>query len=639
MQKIIILFKTHLDLGFTDLAENVVKNYREKFLPDAMRVARQLRGEKERFIWTTGSWLVQDYLEHGEHPELLEDAIAHGEIRWNGLPFTTHTELMDTGLFSYGIRISQSLDARFGMHTTAAKMTDVPGHTRGIIPLLIRAGIRFLHIGVNPASTPPEVPSLFRWRTEGGEEIVVMYNHDYGEMTPVGEDGCYAYFAHTGDNHGPQSADSIREIYQKLHAQYPEAELVAGTLEDLAREALAHKEKLPVIEGEIGDTWIHGIGCDPGKVSGYRGLLRYAKTLPEEECRKLYAQLLPVPEHTWGLDEKTWLGKTKEVGYCLGEHENFERSRFEAVRNTPKYRLMEVSWREQRSYLERAVLALSDAYREGAKAAVSAYKRKPSVVEGYCELQPDRPFAAGGYLVEINRQGAVSRLEKDGILLADSGHLLGKFLYEVFSEKEFERFRSRYATSDEDWAIEDFGKLGMSEAVDCYHRYEPTVRSIWQKDNHVVVRMTLPEDARQQYGGMELLELSLVFSEQQVDFDFAWFGKHATRVAEASWLQFAPPQKVETMEKLGQLITPGEVINGGNKRLHAVAQEVHFETVTLSTLDAPLVNLGEPFLLNFTRERAPVDRGVCVNLHNNTWGTNFVMWYEENARFRFSIKY
>ncbi len=37
-------------------------------------------------------------------------------------------------------------------------MTDVPGHTRSIIAPLARAGIRFLHVGVNPACTVPGVP-------------------------------------------------------------------------------------------------------------------------------------------------------------------------------------------------------------------------------------------------------------------------------------------------------------------------------------------------------------------------------------------------------------------------------------------------------------------------------------------------
>lgn len=202
MKKIIVIFKTHLDIGFTDLSENITRCYMKEYIPNALRVAREMRGEKERFIWTTGSWLIQKYLEEGEERELLEDAVRHGEIRWHGLPFTTHTELMNEELFTYGLGISKKLDQRFDMQTIAAKLTDVPGHTKSMIPHLYQAGIRFLHVGVNPASTRPDVPDLFRWRADSGEEITVMYNGAYGELTEIGNSGAAVYFAHTGDNRG-----------------------------------------------------------------------------------------------------------------------------------------------------------------------------------------------------------------------------------------------------------------------------------------------------------------------------------------------------------------------------------------------------------------------------------------------------
>jgi len=63
-----------------------------------------------------------------------------------------------------GIGLSQALDRRFGKNTTGAKMSDVPGHTRGLITPLAAQGIKFLDIGVNEASTVPEVPPLFLWK-------------------------------------------------------------------------------------------------------------------------------------------------------------------------------------------------------------------------------------------------------------------------------------------------------------------------------------------------------------------------------------------------------------------------------------------------------------------------------------------
>lgn len=43
-------------------------------------------------------------------------------------------------------------------------MTDVPGHTLGMVPFLAKQGVKYLHIGVNDGSHLPEVPRIFRWR-------------------------------------------------------------------------------------------------------------------------------------------------------------------------------------------------------------------------------------------------------------------------------------------------------------------------------------------------------------------------------------------------------------------------------------------------------------------------------------------
>lgn len=210
IRRIHLIFKTHLDLGFTDFARNVATAYFEQYIPHALRVARTLRqaGGAERFVWTTGSYLIYEYLERASPAQRaeMEQAILEGDMVWHGLPLTTHSELMDVDLFRVGLSYAQELDARFGKQTTAAKMTDVPGHTRSIVPLLAGAGIQFLHIGVNPASTPPAVPPVFVWRAPGGSEVMVMYQKgSYGDLQIVpGLDEAIA-FAHTNDNEGPQT--------------------------------------------------------------------------------------------------------------------------------------------------------------------------------------------------------------------------------------------------------------------------------------------------------------------------------------------------------------------------------------------------------------------------------------------------
>ena len=65
-----------------------------------------------------------------------------------------------------------------------------------------RAGIRFLHIGVNPACPIPSVLEFCRWKDTDGSELILVYQQDYGSenVLPGGKSVISINF--TGDNHG-----------------------------------------------------------------------------------------------------------------------------------------------------------------------------------------------------------------------------------------------------------------------------------------------------------------------------------------------------------------------------------------------------------------------------------------------------
>lgn len=46
-----------------------------------------------------------------------------------------------------------------------------------------------------------------------------------------------------------------------------------------------HAAALPVLEGEVGDTWIHGVASDPAKSQRFRAIQRMrSRCLLEESC-------------------------------------------------------------------------------------------------------------------------------------------------------------------------------------------------------------------------------------------------------------------------------------------------------------------------------------------------------------------
>ena len=60
VKTVYVLYKCHLDVGFTDTEQGVVRTYCEDYLPRAMDTAKTLResGGEERYVWTIAAWML-----------------------------------------------------------------------------------------------------------------------------------------------------------------------------------------------------------------------------------------------------------------------------------------------------------------------------------------------------------------------------------------------------------------------------------------------------------------------------------------------------------------------------------------------------------------------------------------------------
>lgn len=654
-----LVFKTHLDVGFTQSAAAVTREYFTRHIPAALALARQMRQAEraDRFIWTTGSWLIYEYLEQADATgrKAMEESITAGDIAWHALPFTTHTELMDVELFRFGLELSQRLDKRFGRRTIAAKFTDVPGHTRAIIPLMAEAGVQFLQIGVNPGSTVPAVPPLFRWQDpDTGQELMVMYESGYGNafILPGGEEALA--FGHSSDNLGPQNMGEVDAIYQHLRLAYPGAQVFASTLNTFAEKLTPIRTQLPVLGQEIGDSWIHGVGSDPIKVSQFRELLRLRQEWladnpairADPHFDRFHRSLLLVPEHTWGMDEKTF----------LGDHDHYAAGSFAAARTQENFRTFAASWAEKRAYIETAVAALgSTPQGVAARARLTAIRNVQPALDCWQEITVEQQqYADSSFVFGFDPQtGALNRLvsQSSGQSWAGVAGPLGWLRYQTFSAVDYERFFHQYIRPEEQangWSREDFTKPGLENAHPIGRFWQPQVTAAFRRANqYLFILAGIPQSVTD-YGCPRTFYLLYRFNPEasEIEIELQWFDKPACRLPEATWFSFAPPVSTAAawqIHKLGRNISPLEVVANGNRHLHACGQGVSCtdgsRTMVITALDSPLVAPGEPALLNFTNDQPDQTRGMHFNLHNNLWGTNFPMWFEEDCRFRFKLAF
>ncbi len=625
-----LVFKTHLDIGFTDHAARVRRQYHEQFIPQAIATAEHFFAEnpdRPAFIWTTGAWLIHDHLATQDADKVgrLERAIERGLITWHGLPFTTHTELMSPGLFRTGLSYSAELDRRFGRTTTAAKMTDVPGHTLGMVPLLAAAGIRFLHLGVNTASPVPDVPPIFRWRAPGGAEVVVMYQGSYGETDfPAGPEIGLS-FAHTADNIGPQSVGQTVDVLRSLQHAHPDAEICASTLDAFGAQMWARRAEFPVVTAEIGDSWIHGTASDPLKLAQFRALGRLHDGFDEvtPERRAFGRGLAMVAEHTWGVDIKTY----------LRDETAWDRPAFEAARrNDYRFGFAEHSWAEQRGYIATALEALAPADRAAADAALAVLAPPPAA-----EPRPGTVLSDGGWSAELDAaSGDVVQLTApDGTRIAGAaGSLLG-YRHESYDSTELQRHLDSYLQHRAEWAIFDHDKPGLATARTARTAvFAPIHRGSGCAD--------MPATASTELGAPPRVEIRLRdIAGERVEIALILRDKPANRMPEAGFLSLTPAGATGwSLRKLGLWLEGGNIVRRGGGQLQAVEAVragLGGRMLTVTPLDCALVApAGAPFM-PFQPEIPDYGRGVRFNLYNNKWGTNFPMWCEGTLVFRFVL--
>lgn len=678
IKKVHVVYKTHLDIGFTDMGCNVMERYVNEHIPHSVKLAMELNTEKEKkFIWTLGSYMIDYYLKHAkpEAVEMLEKAITRGDICWHGIACTTHTELMDRELLDFSLDIGKKLDERFHRHTISSKMTDVPGHTIGLIEPLCNHGIQYLHIGVNASSMVPEVPATFLWKC-GDKSVVVQYSAAYG--TPGYVEGMdeVLEFAHTGDNLGPQSAEAIEEEFERIRGIYPNACVVASTLDAYAESLCRNIELLPVVEEEIGDTWIHGTATDPWKVSRYRELLKCrkrwfaeGKMTPETKgYEEFMSNLMLVAEHTWGLDFKKYLADFKNWS-----KEDFNRARredattldyltyrnahmlpvlTEDIKNyrggtfTGSYAYYESSHMEQREYLKKAVDALPDTLKEEAVKALQRLTPEEGICKGE-SVRLGESVNINGWSVKIDGYGAISSLKKDDYTWIKQGEA-GRLQYQTFSavdclDNYYRYNRDFYETCG--WSEGDFSKPGLEFVKDLENIcYDFSVESLTKEGDNLQITLCGDEEAVTKYGCPGRAQILYHFGCEEVTCTLKWFKKDANKMPEALWFHYQFDVENPNrwcMKKLGQRVSPLDVVRGGNRKQHCVeAMEYNGAdgSISVENIHAPLVSIGGRNLYEMDRKTNSLENGFYFNLFNNRWGTNFSMWCEDDCQFEFVLK-
>jgi hypothetical protein len=368
VKEIIVVFKTHFDIGYTDLSESVLQRYSSSMIKGALQDLDESKNlpKDKQFVWTLAGWPMKEILERTDPvtKTKVEEAIKQGRFALHALPITFETESSDMEDLVRGMIFSSTLSRKYGLPIPRdAKITDVPSHSWILPTILHNAGVDILHIGCNSASQSPRVPLIFWWEGPDGSRLLTMYwGKYYGtSLVPTADWKYKSWLAiiMTNDNSGAPSPEEVTKVLNETHRLAPNANIKIGRISDFYDVIMKENPQLEVVRGDMPDTWIHGFMSMPKEEKIAKAVQKDNYTLEalntlcktwigyapdiKATIAKSSENSLLFSEHTFGMA----MSHGQSGYWCYGDA--FKKLRAQGV-----YKTIEDSWKEKSDYIYQA---------------------------------------------------------------------------------------------------------------------------------------------------------------------------------------------------------------------------------------------------------------------------------------------
>lgn len=337
-----ILPHSHVDIGFTHVQTDVMKRQWEHF-EAALDIAEKTKDYPEgaRFKWNAEVlWAVDAFLKEAppEKKARFLEAVKSGTIGIDALYGNELTALCRPEELMRLLDCANRLRDEYGMSIDSAMISDVPGYTWGMVPVLAQNGIKYFSVGPNHChrigyTLESWGDKPFYWVGPSGEEKVLfwmdalgyawfMYEHGLNEerffrrLERLNEQD-YPYdmvqvrYTIGGDNGPPDPA--LPDFVKQWNEKYESPRLVIATTSEMFKEfAARYADRLPEAQGDFTPYWEDGAASSARETAMARTAsdrLVQAEALwamldpaayPEKAFYEAWRNVILYNEHTWG---------------------------------------------------------------------------------------------------------------------------------------------------------------------------------------------------------------------------------------------------------------------------------------------------------------------------------------------------
>ena len=364
LEEVIVVSKCHLDAGYTMTVPQLQEKIRKSDCDRALALfdADRASPADRHFRWTFPVWSMEaalDERQDGARRARVEEAVREGRLLWHAMPFTIQTETSDLEELVRIIGRSSAMSRRFGKPLPRwAKQTDVPDQAWALPTVLANSGVKFLHMGINGCSKPAQVtdkmPLLCWWKGPDCSRILLGTSPQYGWKSVKPPKGWkysrWLIIAVGGDNAGLPSQKDIDRIFAEAKKVLPGVRVRFGNPEEFADAIIAEEKanpSLPVVRGDMPDTWIQGATSTPEATAIHRRAVGELITLGQLDATlqtfgldtgdvsglldNAWRDAGMYSEHTWGFRGHKMRGPKLYDGkflrrYKAGEYRHFDDS-------------------------------------------------------------------------------------------------------------------------------------------------------------------------------------------------------------------------------------------------------------------------------------------------------------------------
>jgi len=339
--EVYLLHHSHVDIGYTHVQTEVERKhwqYYKQVIDLAGKTADYPAGSA--FKWNVEVlWAVESFLKQAspEDGQAFINAVKKGWIGLDALYGNELTALCRPEELVRLVDYARVLRQRYDVTIDTAMITDVPGYTWGIVPVLAKSGIKYFSVGPNRGhrigytlSTWGDKP--FYWESPSGRDSILCWvagegysffhsgRLDAGRLfdylTRLGEaeypyDMVQLRYSIGGDN-GPPDPD-LSEFVKKWNEKYAYPRLVVATTTEMFKEfERRYASEVPRFRGDFTPYWEDGAGSSAAETTINRQAaerLVQTETLwamlnptgyPAEQFSQAWRNVILYDEHTWG---------------------------------------------------------------------------------------------------------------------------------------------------------------------------------------------------------------------------------------------------------------------------------------------------------------------------------------------------